>query len=73
MSFIVDIDAARALAQWKQFFVGDVAESARKLAADEGTRRVTLEHYRSAAHQSLRHLEQLIDRQQCEVGWEEAV
>lgn len=72
MSYIVDIEAARALAKWKQFFVNEVTESAKRLAGDEGTNRITLEHYQQAAQLALIGLDAEVQKEQFEIGWEEA-
>lgn len=73
MSFIVDIEAARALANWKQFFANEVTETAKRLALDEGTHRITIEHYQQAAQQAMLALEHEVQREtRVELGWEEA-
>ncbi len=73
MSFIVDIEAARALANWKQFFANEVTETAKRLALDEGTSRITIEHYQHAAQQAMLALEHEVQREtRVELGWEEA-
>ncbi|MFO0939393.1 MAG: hypothetical protein U0930_01365 [Pirellulales bacterium] len=73
MSFIVDIEAARALAKWKQFFADEVTETAKRMALDEGTSRITFEHYQQAAQQAMLALEQEVQRESVvELGWEEA-
>ena len=73
MSFIVDIEAARALAKWKQFFADEVTETAKRIALDEGTNRITIEHYQQAAEHAMLSLEQEVQRESTiELGWEEA-
>lgn len=73
MTFFVDIEAARALAGWKNSFANEVTETAKRLALEAGTSRITLEHYRQAAHHALLALEVEVQRETtCELGWEEA-
>jgi hypothetical protein len=46
----IELDAAKALVEWKSAFADEVASRARRLAAESGhPERVTLLHYRQAA------------------------
>jgi hypothetical protein len=55
--FQVDVEAARALANWKALFAELVSEQAKKLAEDENPACViTLAHYRQAAFIALESL-----------------
>jgi hypothetical protein len=73
MSFTVDIEAARALGKWKLYFANEVAEGAKRLALEECSRQVTVEHYRQAALEVLRSMEGVVEQESYELGWEEAV
>ena len=53
----IDLDAAKALVDWKALFADEVAVCAARLAADSGhPERVTLYHYRQAAQIAIRTL-----------------
>jgi hypothetical protein len=53
----VEIEAAQALVRWKALFADEVAQGARRLAAETGDLGpVTLAHYRRAAQLALRAL-----------------
>ena len=46
----IDVEAAKALAEWKSLFGAEVCEQAKRLAAESGQpNRVTLSQYRIAA------------------------
>ncbi len=50
----IDLEAARALIEWKSLFADEVAARARQIAAESGQpERVTLLHYRQAAQNSV--------------------
>ncbi|MBI3465900.1 MAG: hypothetical protein HY000_23025 [Planctomycetes bacterium] len=51
--FRIDVEAAKALINWKSLFADEVATRARRLAADSGGERVTLLHYRQAAQMAI--------------------
>ena len=53
----IDVEAAKALAEWKSLFGAEVCERAKRLAVQSGhPDRVTLSHYRMAAEIALRSL-----------------
>ena len=50
----IDVEAAKALAEWKSLFAAEVCERAKRLAAQSGRPdSVTLSHYRTAATMAL--------------------
>jgi len=55
--FRIDLEAARALVDWKSRFADEVAVQARRLAAESGQPEyVTLSHYRQAAQLAIHSL-----------------
>ena len=53
----IDVEAAKALAEWKSLFGAEVCERAKQLAAQSGhPDRITLSHYRMAAKIALQSL-----------------
>jgi hypothetical protein len=57
----IDVEAVRALIDWKSRFADEVASHARQFAAESGQpARVTLSHYRQAAQIAVRSLETAI-------------
>jgi hypothetical protein len=53
----IDVEAAKALAEWKSLFGAEVCERAKRLAAESGhPDSVTLSHYRLAAEIALQAL-----------------
>ena len=53
----IDLEAAKALVEWKSLFADEVAKRARNLAAESSQpERVTLSQYRQAAQLALRTL-----------------
>ena len=55
--FRVDVEAAKALVDWKSRFADEVAAGARRLAVESGQpEHVTLVHYRQAAQLAVRSL-----------------
>jgi hypothetical protein len=55
--FRVDVEAAKALVDWKSRFADEVAAGARRLAVESGQpEHVTLAHYRQAAQFAVRSL-----------------
>ena len=49
-TFMIETEAAQALAEWKAFFAEQVAVNAKQLAGESGSAGViTLGHYRQAA------------------------
>ena len=53
----IDIEAAKALVYWKSRFADEVAERAKRLAAESSEpEHVTLTHYRQAAQSAARSL-----------------
>jgi hypothetical protein len=53
----IDVEAAKALIDWKSSFANEVAANARRLVARSGrTGHVTLSHYRQAARIAIRSL-----------------
>ena len=53
----IDVEAAKALAEWKSLFAAEVCERAKRLAAQSGhPDSVTLSHYRMAAKIALQAL-----------------
>ncbi len=53
----IDVEAAKALAEWKSLFGAEVCERAKRLAAQSGRPdSVTLSHYRMAARLALQAL-----------------
>ena len=53
----IDVEAAKALAQWKAQFADEVCEQAKRLAAQSNQpNSVTLSHYRQAAETALQSL-----------------
>jgi hypothetical protein len=54
---VIDVEAARALVDWKSRFADETAAQARRLAAESSRpRQVTLAHYRQAALLAVRSL-----------------
>jgi hypothetical protein len=68
----IDVEAAKALAEWKHFFAAEVCERAKGLAAQSGLDRVTLSHYRMAAKVAIRTLAEAIHAEQAPDGKYEA-
>jgi len=61
----IDLEAAKALAEWKSLFGAEVCELAKRLAIESGQRdRVTLSHYRIAAGIALQTLAGVIHDEQ---------
>lgn len=53
-TYRIEAAAARALVEWKALFADQVAENAKKLAAQSGTSTtITLRHYQKAASDAL--------------------
>jgi hypothetical protein len=53
----IDVEAARALVEWKALFASEVCEGAKRLAAQSSEpNSVTLSHYRAAASIALQSL-----------------
>ena len=53
----IDVEAAKALAQWKALFADEVCERAKRLASQSGQpNSVTLSHYKHAAQAALQSL-----------------
>ncbi len=53
----IDVEAAKALAQWKALFADEVCERAKQFAAQSGQPNcVTLSHYKQAAQTALQSL-----------------
>ena len=53
----IDVDAAKALIDWKSLFTNEVVACAKQLAAESGRpERVTLSDYRQAAQIAIRSL-----------------
>ena len=57
----IEMDAVRALAQWKWSFADEVTANARKIAFNQGSpTHVTLSHYRQAAELAVANLTECI-------------
>jgi hypothetical protein len=60
----IDVEAAKALAEWKSLFATEVCERAKRLAAQSGhPESVTLSHFRMAAKMALQVLSGAIHRE----------
>lgn len=69
----IDVEAAKALAEWKAFFGAQVSEQAKLLAAQAGQPDyVTLSHYRTAAKLALQTLSHVIHGEPRSDGRQEA-
>ena len=69
----IDVEAAKALAEWKSFFGVQVSKQAKLLAAQAGQPDcVTLSHYRMAAKLALRALSDVIHGEPRSDGRQEA-
>lgn len=69
----VDMEAAKALVQWKSLFADEVRERAKRLAAGSGRPEVvTLSHYRLAAKFALQALSGAIHGEHVPDGQDEA-
>ncbi len=69
----IDVEAAKALVEWKSLFAAEVCEGAKRLAAQSGRPdSVTLSHYRMAAKMALQALSGAIDGERGPDGQHEA-
>jgi len=61
----IDVEAAKALAEWKSLFATEVCERAKRLAAQSGhPDSITLSHFRMAAKMALQVLSGAIHGEQ---------
>jgi hypothetical protein len=58
--FRIQVEAARALAEWKASFDEQVAVQAKELAIRSGSTLITVEHYRQAAKSAAQMLATLV-------------
>ncbi len=69
----IDVEAAKALAEWKSLFAAEVCERAKRLAARSSHPKcVTLSHYRQAAPIALQSLSDTILAEEGPDGQQEA-
>lgn len=72
-SFRIEIEAARALADWKALFAEQVAVKAKELAEESGSAGVvTLDHYRQAANTAVQVLATAVQGTNSSDGHKEA-
>ncbi|MBM4094068.1 MAG: hypothetical protein FJ276_32370 [Planctomycetes bacterium] len=69
----IDVEAAKALAQWKSLFAAEVCERAKQIATQSGhPDSVTLSHYRMAASMAIQSLSVAIHGEHEPDGQQEA-
>ena len=72
-TYRIQVEAARALAQWKAFFADQVVMQAKVLAKDSNPPGlITIDHYRRAAKSVLRLLETQLEHTDSRDGRQEA-